>query len=264
VPDASSRPAQVAVVTGGGAGIGAAVCARLSGLGYRVVVVDIDAAAAHQVAEAVGGTSFQADVSDPDQNRAMVARAVERYGRLDVAVLNAGISSEQAPDQPIDLGLYRRANGVNVDGVVFGIDAAAPELARHGGTIVVTASLAALGPESANPVYALGKSAVVGYVRAMSVSLAQRGVRVNAICPGFTDTAILGISKRLMAKQKFPLLTPDDVADAVTTVLDKAGSGEAWTLVAGRPPAAFDFPAVPTSLLPDGTEVRLRPFLGPR
>lgn len=260
----NTEPDPVALVTGGAGGIGAAICVRLAALGYRVVVVDVDPVAAQEVAVAVGGTPFRADVSDLEQNRAMVAHAEERFGRLDLAVFNAGIRSEQAPGEPLDLEVYRQANGVNVDGVVFGIDAATPALERSGGAVVVTASLAALRPEQANPVYAMGKSAVLGYVRAMSVPLTQRGITINAICPGFTDTAILGISKRLMRKQGFPLLTPDDVADAVQTVLAKAGTGEAWALVAGRPPTRFEFPPIPTTLLPDGTEVELRPFLAPR
>jgi NAD(P)-dependent dehydrogenase (short-subunit alcohol dehydrogenase family) len=153
---------------------------------------------------------------------------------------------------------------VNVDGVVFGIDAATPALARDGGAIVVIASLAALGPDQANPVYALGKSAVLGYVRAMATPLARHRIAINALCPGFTDTAFLGITRKFLRKQRFPMLTPDDVADALGTVLDRADTGEAWTLVAGRPPARFTFTGVPTTLTPDGSEVRLRPFLAPR
>jgi len=212
----------------------------------------------------LGGNALRADVGDPDDNREMVAATLDRHGRLDLLVLNAGVNSEQPPDVPLRLERYRRTNAVNVDGVVFGIDAATPALARQGGTILVTASLAALGPEQANPLYAMGKSAVVGYVRAMSVPLARNGISINAICPGFTDTPILGIGKRLMRKQGFPLLSPEDVADACQTVLSEPGTGEAWVLVAGRPVTRFAFPAVPASLLPDGTEVSLRPFLAPR
>src|SRR5204862_2140625 len=112
-----------------------------------------------------------------------------------------------------------------------------------------------------NPVYALGKSAAVGYVRAMARPLALRGVRINAICPSFTDTGILGIARRLMRKQRFPLLSPDDVAGAVATIVAGDGSGAAWTIVAGRPAVPFAFPEVPTSLLPDGTEAVFKPFL---
>lgn len=255
---------KVALVTGGAGGIGTALCTRLAKLGHHVVVVDVDFDKAQQVAESVGGTTFRADVGDPEDNRAMVAHALDRYGRLDLAVLNAGVNSEQSPEPPLHLERYRLTNAVNVDGVVFGIDSCAPALARQGGAIVVTASLAALDPERANPLYALGKAAVVGYVRAMSVPLSRYGITVNALCPSFTDTPILGIAKKLLRKQRFPLLSPEDVADAFETVLTDAGTGEAWALVAGRPVTRFDFLPIPTSLWPDGTEVELRPFLGPR
>jgi NAD(P)-dependent dehydrogenase (short-subunit alcohol dehydrogenase family) len=255
---------RVALVTGGAGGIGTALCGRLGRLGYRVVVVDLDLAAAQAVAEPLGGKAFRADVGDPDDNRAMVADALESYGRLDVAVLNAGVNSEQPPDVAVNLERYRQTSAVNVDGVVFGIDACTPALARQGGAVVVMASLAALRPEQANPLYAMAKSAVLGYVRAMSVPLARSGITVNALCPGFTDTPILGIARKLMRKQGFPLLSPDDVADAFATVLSDPGTGQAWALVAGLPATRFAFPAIPTTLSPDGTEVELRPFLAPR
>jgi NAD(P)-dependent dehydrogenase (short-subunit alcohol dehydrogenase family) len=260
--DTQNQP--VAIVTGGAAGIGAAVCARLAAEGYRLVVADIDEEAAARVADRIGAIAAAVDVSDPAANRDLVALALDRYGRLDLTVLNAGVSSDQPPDLPLDLDRYRRAIGVNLDGVVFGIDAATVALAERGGAIVVTASLAALRPEQANPIYALGKSAVVGYVRAMAGPLAQRGIRINAICPGFTDTAILGISARLMRKQGFPLLRPDDVAGAVQTILTGTATGEVWSIVAGRPPARFDFPPIPVTLRTDGTAVELRPFLAAR
>lgn len=251
----------VALVTGGAGGIGAAVCARLAKSGYRLVVADVDLDGAQRVADESGGTAVRTDVSDPADNRAMVAHAEEAYGRLDVLVLNAGVASDVPPDPPLDLEKYRRAMGVNVDGVVFGIDAGLGLLERSGGQIVVTASLAGLGPEAANPVYALGKSAVVGYVRAMARPLALRGVRINAICPSFADTAILGIAKRLMRKQRFPLLAPDEVAEAIGTIVAGSASGEAWAVVAGRPAAPFAFTEVPTTLQPDGIEVSFKPFL---
>ena len=261
------RDAGVALVTGGGAGIGAAVCERLAARGWTVLVTDVDEAAAVKVAEGVAGlggtaSALAVDVSDPERNRAMVAEAVARHGRLDLAVLNAGVASEQPPDMPLEVERYRRALGVNVDGVVFGIDAAAPELARHGGgSIVVTASLAGIGPEDANPVYALGKAAVVGYVRAISVPLARTGVRVNAMCPGFADTAILGITRRLLRKQGFPLLSAEQVAEGIVAVHERAETGEVWTILPGRPAERFEFAAAPSALNADGSEAVMKPFL---
>ena len=261
---AHAQDGPVALVTGGAGGIGTAICRQLATQGYRLVVVDYDVAGAKQVEQSVGGSAFEADVSDPEHNRAMVAHAIAEFGRLDLVVLNAGVSSGQSPGDPLSLELYRRTTGVNLDGVVFGIDAAVPVLSRDGGAIVVMASLAALGPEDANPVYALTKCAVLGYVRAIAGTLAEHRVRVNAICPGFVDTAILGIGRKLLRKQKFPLLSPDEVAEAVMTVLDQAGTGEAWTIIAGRPPDRFAFPTLPITLMPDGSEAKLRPFLAPR
>ncbi|GAA1984698.1 SDR family NAD(P)-dependent oxidoreductase [Catenulispora subtropica] len=251
----------VALVTGAGHGIGAALAAKLAARGHRVVAVDVDGEAAERTARACGGLALEADVADLKQNQAMVEHAVDHFGRLDTVVLNAGVESGQPPDLPLDPARYRRVLAVNVDGVVFGVDAATAELARHGGRILVTASLAGLAPEQANPVYALTKGAVLAYVRAIAPTLARRGVRINALCPGFTDTAILGVTKLLIRKQRFPLLTPDTVADAALTVLADAGGGQVWTVVAGRPPAPFAFPPLPATLLPDGTEARFRPFL---
>ncbi|MEZ0114304.1 NAD(P)-dependent dehydrogenase (short-subunit alcohol dehydrogenase family) [Catenulispora sp. EB89] len=258
--ETETSEAPVALVTGAGNGIGAALCAKLAAAGHRVVVVDIDPEATAKSAESCGGAVFPADVSDLDQNRAMVAHAIERFGRLDIAVLNAGVSSDQPPDLPLDVERYRRVLGVNVDGLAFGIDATVPELARHAGRILVTASLAGLGPDQANPLYALTKSAAIGYVRAIADSLEQRDIRINALCPGFTDTAILGITRRLIRKQGFPLLSPDDVADAALTVLAEPGTGQAWTVVAGRAPQPFAFPPLPTTLMPDGSQARFRPL----
>ena len=255
----------VALVTGGGGGIGAAVCGSLARRGYRVLVVDVDADAASEVAESFGGTAFAADVRDPEQNRAMVAHATQTFGRLDLTVLNAGIASGQSPGEPLSTGKYRAVTGVNLDGVVFGIDAAVPALAQWHGTIVVNASVAGLAPDADNPLYAMTKAAGIAYARGMAPTLAALGVRILAVCPSLTDTAILGaLNRRFLVRQKFPLLTADEVAAALTTVLDEAGSGEVWTVVAGQPPTRYDFPALPPTRYPDGTEAVFRPFLAPK
>jgi NAD(P)-dependent dehydrogenase (short-subunit alcohol dehydrogenase family) len=245
--------APVAIVTGGAGGIGSAIARRLAQRGCRVAVADVDRDAASTVAEAIGGIAVGVDVTDLEANRAMVSEVLARYGRLDVLVLNAGINSGIPVNEPLDLDRYRRAMAVNVDGVAFGLDAARAALSERGGAVVVMGSLAALWPSASNPVYTLGKSAIVGYARAMARPMGWVGVTVNAICPAFVDTPMLGAGRSILVEREFPMLTPDDVADAVATVLDSGRTGEAWMLLAGRPPAPYEFADLPATLRPDGS-----------
>jgi NAD(P)-dependent dehydrogenase (short-subunit alcohol dehydrogenase family) len=246
--------APVALVTGGAGGIGRAICRRLAGRGCRLVVADLDEA----VAADLGGVPAQVDVSDPAGSTAAVDVALTAYGRLDVVALNAGVSSGKTAADPLDPVAYRRIVGVNMDGVVFGIDAALPALrASGGGSIVVTASLAGLVPMPSDPLYTLTKTAVVGYVRALAEPLATDGVRINALCPGFTDTTILGVAKPVFDAASFPLLDADDVAAGFAAILEAGRSGEAWFVQPGREASPYRFRGVPGPVLPDGGTVVL-------
>src|SRR6266511_440241 len=145
---------------------------------------------------------------------APVTAAVERFGGLDIAFLNAGVATGCGVGDDFDLERYRRAKAVNVDGVVFGMHAALPALrARGGGDIVVTASLAGLTAVPFDPIYGANKHAVVGLVRAVGPMFAGDGIRINAVCPGFADTPILGAWREHLAASEVPLLQADDVAD---------------------------------------------------
>lgn len=237
--------APVALVTGGAGGFGAAFGRALAGRGHRVLLADVDLAAAERVAAGLGGLACRLDVRDPAQNAAAVELAVREFGRLDVLALNAGVSSGRTAADPLDVEAYRRIVGTNVDGVVFGLDAALPRLRETGGSVVVTASLAGLVPMAGDPLYTLTKTAVVGYVRAMAGPLAVAGVRINALCPGFADTPILGVAMDVLAAGAFPLLTADEVAAGFLAVLDGGGSGEAWFLQPGREPGQYRFRGVP-------------------
>ena len=234
----------VALVTGGAGGFGRAFGRRLAARGYAVVIADLDADGAAEVAAEVGGTPVRADVSRPEDTVAAVRAAVDAHGRLDVVALNAGIGSGLGPTDPLDLAAYRRIVGVNQDAVVYGLDAAAPHLRGTGGRAVVTASLAGLVPMPADPLYTLTKTAVVGYVRAVAPTLAGQGVTVTALCPGFADTAILG-SMRDELVAALPLLSADDVGDAFLAVLDGGKPGEAWFVQPGREPGPYVFRGVP-------------------
>jgi NAD(P)-dependent dehydrogenase (short-subunit alcohol dehydrogenase family) len=245
----------VALVTGGAGGIGRAICGRLTERGHRVVVADLDAAAAAVVAKEFGGHAIGVDVSNPTGCQTAVDAAIDEFGRLDVVALNAGISSGRSAADRVDMAAYRRIVGVNVDGVVFGIDAAVPALAAAGGgSIVVTASLAGLVPMPSDPLYTLTKTAVVGYVRALAEPLAEHGIRINALCPGFTDTTILGTARTVFEEASFPLLAPADVAGAFLAILDAGQTGEAWFVQPGREPSTYRFRGVPGPVV-DGESV---------
>lgn len=233
-----------ALVTGGASGIGAAVVRRLSAAGAHVAVVDLNEEAARSVATEVGGLALPGDVSDPDTMPMLTSVAEERFGRLDVVFLNAGTVSGQSGLTDLDVAKYRRFVGVNVDHVVFGTCAAVPALRRAGGgTIIATASLAGLMPMPLDPLYTMTKHAVVGYVRAAGAALADEGIRVCAVCPGFADTPLIDYHRDQFGD--FPLLSADDVADAVDGILDRGNPGEAWFVQPGREPGPYGFRGVP-------------------
>jgi NAD(P)-dependent dehydrogenase (short-subunit alcohol dehydrogenase family) len=202
-----------ALVTGGEGGIGRALRARLEREGYDVESLDLT-------------TGF--DVASP--------AAWERVGPVDVACLNAGVLTGD-----LDYESYRRAVSVNVDGVVLGV-LRLREVMREG-AIVATASLAGLTAMPSDPVYSLTKHAVVGFVRSLAPSLAP--LRLNAVCPGIADTPMIDRQRDAFAAAGFPLLAPEDVAEAMWRAVSGGGSGECWFVQPGREPAPFRFPSLP-------------------
>ncbi|MFI6509522.1 SDR family NAD(P)-dependent oxidoreductase [Streptosporangium sp. NPDC050855] len=237
---------RVALVTGGSNGIGAGVARRLASGGARLVLADIDDAAGEKLAGELDATYVHCDVSRLEDNEAAVATAVERYGRLDLAFLNAGVSSGCGVGEDFDLRRYRLAMGVNLDGVVFGVHAALPALlAAGGGTIVATASMAGIVGIPSDPIYAANKHAVVGLVRTLGQDLRSRGVRVQALCPSFADTAILGEGKAVLEQLGFPVLEVSDVVETFMRLLDSEGTGECWFVIPGRESQPFAFRRAP-------------------
>lgn len=242
---------RVALVTGGASGIGAGVARLVADAGARVVVADIDEEGATAVSQEVGGRAVRCDVSSLADNRAAVAAAVDAFGGLDILVLNAGITSGFPPDELDEVG-YRRAMGVNLDGVVFGLAAALPALRnRGGGRVVATASLAGLAPVPQDPVYAANKAAVVNYVRSIGPVLAPERIFVNAVCPGYTDTAIIGPIRETLEAVQWPLMTVADVVAAVASILRSDAAGEAWLVQHGRPPQPYHFRGIPGPIARD-------------
>ena len=237
---------RVALITGAASGFGRALAERMSERGVAVVACDVDEAGGAELAERTGALFVACDVRDPEQSEAAVAVAVEEHGGLDMAFLNAGVTSGTALGEHFDLEAYRRAMGVNLDGVVFGVNAVLPALkARGGGSIVATASLAGLTPVPMDPVYAANKHAVVGLVRSLGPVLAADDVRINAVCPGFADTKIIAPIREFLQSEGPPIIPVQDVIDTVLTLFDGEMNGECWFVQAGRESEAFGFRGIP-------------------
>jgi NAD(P)-dependent dehydrogenase (short-subunit alcohol dehydrogenase family) len=182
---------RAAVVTGAASGIGKATAELFAERGYGVVAVDLSADGL-QWTEAVDGVvALAGDVSQAEANEAMVALATERFGRLDVAVLNAGIVGSPPIEGEGAIERLDAVLAVNVRGVVLGIRHAAPAMrASGGGAIVATASTSGLRADPGSWAYNASKAAVINLVRAASLDYAMQGIRVNAVAPGPTDTGM--------------------------------------------------------------------------
>ena len=211
-----------ALVTGAAGGIGRAIVSKLRAEGLDVKELDL-----------VSGF----DVTDPN--------AWEHVGSVDLACLNAGIVTGSEDVATLTDEQYRRAVSVNVDGVVFGVRRLARVMPK-GSTIVVTASLAGLTAIADDPVYGLTKHAVVGFVRSVAPQLAERGIRIQAVCPGWADTALTPPAFRdELESRGFRLLAPDAVAAGVWAAYRSEGTGEAWVVQPGREPVLYEFKGVP-------------------
>jgi NAD(P)-dependent dehydrogenase (short-subunit alcohol dehydrogenase family) len=211
-----------ALVTGAAGGIGSAIVRKLRAEGFDVKELDL-----------VSGF----DVTDTD--------AWEHVGSVDLACLNAGVLTGSKDIAGLTDEQYRRAIGVNVDGVVYGVrrlDRVMPK----GSTIVVTASLAGLVGIPDDPIYGLTKHAVVGFVRSVAPQLAERGIRIQAVCPGWADTGLMPPEfKADLASRGFRLLHPESVANGVWAAYTSEGTGEAWIVQPGREPLLYEFKGVP-------------------
>jgi len=185
---------RVALVTGGGSGIGAACAALLAERGARVMVADLREEPAREVAERIGaGASWVvADVSDPDSVDAMVAATVERLGGLHVAVNNAGIGRPAALTGDYPLDGWRAVMSVNLDGVFYCTRAEIQRMrTAGGGSIVNMASILGSVAFATASAYVAAKHGVVGLTRAAAIEHAVDGVRVNAVGPGFIHTPLV-------------------------------------------------------------------------
>lgn len=253
---------KVALITGGGTGIGAAVAAQFVEAGGQVVLMGRREAPLREVAEPLGGLVVKGDAADAASVRRAVAMACERFGGVDVLVANAGGhgigSIEETDDES-----WALSTRLNLDTAFVSTRESMPELMRRRGNVVVLSSLAGhfAGPNVVG--YVTMKHALIGFTRSVARDYGRHGVRVNAVCPGWVRTAMADEQMQVLVQQgkaasvdeayrlvtcNLPLgrpATARDVADAVLFLAsDKASMVTGTSLMVDGGASVVDLPTI--------------------
>ncbi len=219
----------VVIITGAASGIGAAIARRFVQQGASVVLADIQDGPGQHLAEELchsGGKAIfvHCDVADPEHHTACVEAAMREFGRLDIAVNNAGIAGQGAPTAEFPIDEWRRVIDVNLSGVFYGMRAQLPVMLKQGkGSIIVVSSILGAVGFAGAPAYTASKHGLLGLVRAAALDHSSQGVRVNAVGPAFIDTPMISgvmqlpeIASSVVARHPIGRIgTPEEVAAVV-------------------------------------------------
>jgi len=224
---------KVAVITGAGSGLGAATARRFHRDGWTLVLGDLRPEGLAEIAAELQATAVACDVSDEAQVQALVQTAIDRHGRLDCMINNAGILGALGPIGQTEAQDFNRVLDIMVSGVFYGTKHAANAMGTDGGSILNTASIAGIGAW-ANHSYTTAKHAVVGLTRSSAVELAPRRITVNALAPGNVITTMTSnlsggadvAYERALGRNPIPYVcTPEDIADAFAYLAGPSARG---------------------------------------
>lgn len=257
-----------ALITGGASGLGAMTAELLTNRGARVAIADINMDAASELARRLDGIAVACDVTDSTQVRDAVNMAVTSFGRLDVMVNNAGIAPPPDNDRfqrmvnnqmarldpsieasPLDIlvnlsdPVWDRMIKTHLYGVFYGTrEALAHMTPRRSGSIINISSILGLRPSASAPHYSVAKAGIIALTKASSAEVSQFGVRINAVCPGYTDTPLLSQYSEMMRSVIVSQIgmgrmgTADEIAEVIAFLASPAGSyctGEVFSASGG-------------------------------
>jgi len=227
------------LVTGAAGGIGRATCERLACAGWNVLAADRDAGKMAWAEGRAGIATMAVDVSSEADNARMAGEAEARFGGLDAAVLNAGIGGGGSIDD-LPFAEFQKILGVNLIGPVLGVRATLPLLRKRGnGSVAITSSTMGVAGDAENWAYSMTKHALIGLVRSLAREIGWEGIRINALCPGPTRTAMAGMegmegiaeealpSHYHALKRSVPLqrwADPDEMASVIEFLVSPAAS----------------------------------------
>ncbi len=229
---------KVALITGGATGIGAAVATALAEHGIRSAICDVNPAG-QALADSLGGRFLHCDVTKLTDVRSALDDCVSQLGVPDYVHLNAGIMTVPTGDpylaiEDVSQEQYRKIVGVNLDGVFHGMKTVLPMLRANGGAVTITASTAGLSVVPVDPLYTATKYALIGFARAVAAANAGANVRINVICPGVTDTAIVPDDYK---KPEFGMMPTSVMAAEIVDLLMNGANGEVRVKVRADTPA---------------------------